>query len=195
MNNIFKVLSGVAAVLAVVIFFWPTPYRYVDGGLTRINRLTGKVQKAGGAGWIAAATAEPAEKADPVTPEIVKALAQLSVTAQDFDSITLQNPGPWSLVLIEKAEVAFEGCGAVSSDYVTYLTADRSVDAGIDRQVRLPYADMFRKGVVGSCGGAAHKRTVTLIVNSAANPDGRRWDAGSRLVTRKVEADVTVPAS
>lgn len=195
MNNIFKVLSGVGAVVAVLFFFWPTPYRYEDGGLTRVNRFTGRVQKAGGEGWVDALTAEPAEKADTVTPQIAKAAEQISVAAQDFDSITVKNPGPWSLVLIEKAEVSFAGCGELGSDYVTFLTADRSLDAGMDRQVRLPYSDRFRKGVVGACGNGSHKRSVTLIVNSAANPDGTRWDAGSRLVTRKFEAEVAVPAS
>jgi hypothetical protein len=194
-NNIFKVLSGVGAVLAVLVFFWPTPFRYEDGGLTRINRLTGKVQKAGGDGWVDATTPELSDKPDAETPEVAKPLEMVSVVNQDFDSITLKNPGPWGLVLIDKAEVHFDGCGPLSSDYVNFMTADRSLDAGLDRQVRLPYSDSFRKTVMKACGGGKHKRTVTLIVNSANNSDGRRWDAGARLVTRKLEGEVAVPAS
>ena len=193
MKDIFKWLTGVAGVAAVLIFFWPTPYRYEDGGLTRVNRLTGRVQKAGGEGWIDASSGE-AEKADTLTPEIAKALDQVTIGAQDFDSIAAKNPGPWSLVLIEKAEVEFDSCGH-ASDYVQFLTADRQLDAGFEKVIHLSYSDQFRKQVVSVCGSGAHKRSVTLILNSAVNADGRRWDAGSRVVTRKIEADVTVPAS
>jgi hypothetical protein len=193
-NKIYVWLSGVVALLAVLIFFWPTPYYYDDGGLTRVNRFTGKVQKAETEGWVDADSGPPAET-DMVTPEVAKAFEQVSATAQDFDSITLTNPGPWTFTLIEKAQVDIEGCGAGGTDYVLFLTADRTLDAGNDRVVHLPYPDRFRKALVEGCGGGSHKRTITLIVNSAGGPDGSRWEAGSRLVTRKFEADVNVPSS
>jgi hypothetical protein len=187
-------LSVVGVVVATLFFFWPTPYRYEDGGLTRVNRFTGKVQKVGSDGWMDAESGPPVEE-DTLTPEVAKGFEQISATAQDFDSITVKNPGPWSFTLIEKAQVDFEGCGPAGSDYVLFLTADRNLDAGIDRVVHLPYSERFRKALAQGCAGGTHKRTITLIVNSAANPDGRQWDAGSRLVTHKFEADVSVPAS
>jgi hypothetical protein len=193
-NKVFTWLSGVVAVLAVLVFLWPTPYRYEDGGLVRVNRFSGKAQKAGSEGWVDADSGPPVE-ADTVTPEVTKSFEQVSVTAQDFESITLRNPGPWTLTLIEKAQVDFEGCGAGASDYVFFLTGDRTLDAGADRVVHLPYPGQLQKVLVQSCGGKTHKRTITLIINSARNPDGRQWDAGSKLVTRKFESDVNVPSS
>jgi hypothetical protein len=193
-NKLFTWLSGVVAVLAVLIFFWPTPYRYEDGGLTRVNRLTGRVQKASGEGWEDANAGAPTQT-DTTTPKVTEAFEKISATAQDFDSITLKNPGPWTFTLIEKAQVDFEGCGTGTSDYVTFLTADRTLDAGNDRVVHLVYPDRFRKAIAEGCHGGTHKRTITMIVNSASNPDGTEWDAGSRLVTHKFEADVTVPSS
>jgi len=193
-NKLVTWLSGALLVLATLIFFWPTPYRYEDGGLVRVHRLTGKVQKAESQGWVDADSGSPVES-DTVTPEVTESFEQVSVGAQDFESITLHNPGPWTLTLIEKAQVDFEGCGAGASDYVFFLTADRTLDAGADRVVHLPYSGTLQKTLVQNCGGGSHKRTITLIVNSARHPDGRQWDAGSKLVTRKFESDVTVPSS
>ena len=124
----------------------------------------------------------------------IKAFEAITVAAQDFDSVTLHNPGPWSLVLIEKAEVGFPDCGN-ASDYVTFITGDRSLSAGTDTKVRLPYPERFKKQVTSACGNGNHKRTVSLIVNSGNGPDGKRWDAQAKLVSRKIEGDVAVPAS
>ena len=126
-----KWLIGIGSVLTALIFFWPTPYRYEDGGLVRINRLTGYAEKAGGTGWV------PADKAvepvhDSLTPEIEKQFGALEVTSQDFDSITLKNSTPWSFVVIENSEVGFDPACGVSSDYVTFVTADRSIPAGTE---------------------------------------------------------------
>jgi hypothetical protein len=187
-------LSVLGAILAGLIFFYPTPYRYEDGGMTRTNRFTGKVEVASSEGWSAAKPTVPPEKADPITPEVIKAFEAITVVAQDFDSVTLHNPGPWSLVLIEKAEVAFPDCGN-ASDYVTFITGDRSLSAGTDMKVRLPYSERFKKQVTTACGNGNHKRTVSLIVNSGNGPEGKRWDAQAKLVSRKIEGEVAVPAS
>jgi hypothetical protein len=196
MKNLMPILSVLAAIAAGLIFFWPTPYRYEDGGLVRINRFTGTVQKAGGGGWEIAQPTESADKLDPITPEITKAFEAVTVAAQDFESITLHNPGPWSLTLIEKAEVAFDSaCGAGASDYISFNTAERTLNPNADAAVRLPYSERFKKSLTTACGNGSHKRTLTLILNSGYSPDGKRWDAQSRLVTRKIEGEVAVPAS
>ena len=63
-----------------MIFLWPTPYRYEDGGLVRIHRLTGKVQKTGSEGWVDADSGSPVQ-ADAVTPEVAKAFEQVDLIA------------------------------------------------------------------------------------------------------------------
>ena len=203
MDSWMKWLIGIGSVLTALIFFWPTPYRYEDGGLVRINRLTGYAEKAGGTGWV------PADKAvepvhDSLTPEIEKQFGALEVTSQDFDSITLKNSTPWSFVVIENSEVGFDPACGVSSDYVTFVTADRSIPAGTEVKVRLPYSDRFRVALTKACGGAKHSRTVTLRPNSAANTDGRQWleDTSAHggggampIVSRKITADVDIPSS
>jgi hypothetical protein len=194
-QKLWTALSVVAAVLAGLIFFYPTPYRYEDGGMTRINRFTGTVQQASSAGWEAAKPTVSAEQADPVTPEVIKAFDEVMVAKQDFDSITLHNPGPWALVLIEKAEVTFDAACGNASDYVTFITAERSLNVDLDAVLRVPYSEGFKKRLVAACGGGTHKRTIALILNSGFNQEGTRWDAQSRLVTRKIDGDVAVPAS
>jgi hypothetical protein len=190
-DKIFKILSGVAAVVATLIFFYPTPYSYEDGGLTRINRFTGAVQKASGEGWIAADSG-PKDPEDTVTPEIVKALEKVTIVAQDFDSITINNPGPWNLVLIEKGEVSFDkDCGG-TTDYVEYLTVDRSWNPGKDIVIKMPHSERFKRNLLTACGGATHHRTVTFIVNSGFTND-KHWDSQTRIVSRKVEGDVAIP--
>jgi hypothetical protein len=198
-----KWLIGIGSVLTALIFFWPTPYRYEDGGLIRINRLTGYTEKAGGTGWVPAD--KPVEAAhDSLTPEVEKQFGALEVTAQDFDSITIKNSTPWSFVVIENSEVGFDPACGVSSDYVTFVTADRSIPAGHEVKVRLPYSDRFRAALTKACGGAKHSRTVTLRPNSASSTDGRQWledtsahGGGSSMpiVSRKITADVEVPKS
>jgi hypothetical protein len=193
-NKAMTWLSVLGAILAGLIFFYPTPYRYEDGGMTRVNRFTGKVEVASSEGWAVAKPTVSPDKADPITPEVVKTFEAITVVAQDFDSVTLHNPGPWSLVLIEKAEVGFPDCGN-ASDYVTFITGDRSLSAGTDMKVRLPYPERFKKQVTSACGNGNHKRTVSLIVNSGNGPEGKRWDAQAKLVSRKIEGEVAVPAS
>jgi hypothetical protein len=198
-----KWLVGIGSVLTGLIFFWPTPYRYEDGGLIRINRLTGHAEKAGGDGWVPAKTVEVVK--DSLTPEIEKQFGALEVTGQDFDSITLKNSTPWSFVVIESSEVGFDPACGVNSDYVTLVTADRSIPAGAEAKVRLPYSDRFRTALIKSCGGAKRSRTVTLRPNSASSSDGRRqWledtsahGSGSSvpIISRKITGDVDVPKS
>jgi hypothetical protein len=198
-----KWLIGIGSVLTALIFFWPTPFRYENGGLTRINRFTGYTEKAAGEGWVPAeATVDPVH--DQLTPEIEKHFGALEVTAQDFDSITIKNSTPWSFVVIESSEVAFDPACGVGSDYVTFVTADRSLPAGHEKKVKLPYNDRFRTAVTKACGGGKHPRTVTLRPNSASNTDGRQWledtsahGSGSSMpiVSRKITGDVDVPAS
>jgi hypothetical protein len=188
-----KWLLAAAGVLVVLVFFWPTPYRYENGGLTRIHRFTGKVEKAAGDGWVTVDKSAPA--AADLTSMIEKAFGEVTVAAQDFDSITLKNPSPWGFVVIERAQVDFDSACGGASDYVAFVTADRPLDAKTDKTLRLPYSETFRKNVTTACGGAKHGRTITLIVNSASNPDGRRWDSVSSVVVRKVSGDVDVPAS
>jgi len=188
-----KWLLGFVGVLAVLVLFWPTPYRYENGGLTRINRFTGRTEKAAGGGWVAVDKGAPAS-AD-LRSEIEKAFAQVTVVAQDFDSITLKNPTAWGFVLIERAQVDFDAACAGASDYVTFVTADRPLDAKTEKTLRLPYSESLRKKVTTACGGAKHGRTITLIVNSASNSDGRRWDNVSSVVVRAISGDVDVPAS
>ena len=186
-------LIGVACVVAIAVFFWPTPYRYENGGLTRINRFTGKTEKALGDGWVSADQSTPA--AANLTSEIEKAFAEVTVTAQDFDSITLKNPTPWGFVVIERAQVDFDAACGGASDYVPFVTADRPLDASTEKKLRLPYPDALRKSLTTACGGGKHGRTITLIVNSASHTDGRRWDNVSSVVVRNFSADVDVPAS
>ena len=198
-----KWLIGIGSVLTGLIFFWPTPYRYEDGGLIRINRLTGYAEKAAGEGWVPAnKSAEPVS--DSLTPEIEKQFGAIEVAAQDFDSVTLKNPTPWSFVVIENSEVGFDPACGVSSDYVTFVTADRSIPAGTEVKVRLPYSDRFRAALTKACGGGKHSRTVTLRPNSASSSDGRQWledtsahGGGSSMpiVSRKITGDVDVPTS
>jgi len=185
--------SAIVGLLAVALFFWPTPYRYEDGGLTRVNRFTGLVEKAGVDGWVSAETKGSGEK--DLTPEVEKAFAEVVVTSQDFDSITVKNSTPWNFVLIEKAEIGFDPACSGASDYVTFLTADRALDAGLERKLRLPYPDGLRANVVGSCGNGKHARTIVLIANSAFHSDGRRWDSVSSTIARKLEGSVDVPGS
>jgi len=190
---VIKWLIGIAAVVAMLVLFWPTPYRYENGGLTRINRFTGKTEKAKGGGWVP--LEQEAEKKPELTPEIQKALEEVAVTAQDFDSITLKNPTEWGFVVIERAQVDFDAACGGASDYVTFITADRNLDAGTEKKLRLPSDDRLRKTVTSACGGAKHARTITLIVNSASNKDGRHWDNVSSVVVRKLTGDVDIPAS
>jgi hypothetical protein len=194
-NKLWTTLSIFAIIVAGLVFFYPTPYRYEDGGLTRINRFTGVVEKAGGEGWEVAQPTVPPEQADPITPQVTKAFDAVTVATQDFDSITLHNPGPWALVLIEKAEVAFDGACGNASDYVTFITPDRSLNPNADQTVRLPYSERFKKELLGKCGGGTHKRTISLILNSGFDDKGNRWDAQAKLVSRKIEGDVALPAS
>jgi hypothetical protein len=186
-------LIGIACVVAMLVLFWPTPYRYENGGLTRINRFTGKAEQAMGDGWVAVDQA-PTKKPD-LTGEIQKAFEEVTVTAQDFDSITVKNPTEWGFVLIDRAQVDFDAACGGASDYVTLVTADRPLDAGTEKKLRLPYDDRLRKTVTSACGGGKHGRTLTLIVNSASHRDGRRWDNVSSVVARKSSGDVDVPAS
>ena len=203
MDNWMKWLIGVGSVLSALIFFWPTPYRYEDGGLVRINRLTGYAEKAAHGGWLPAKS-DAGQVTDTLTPEIEKYFGSLEVTAQDFDSFTIKNTTPWSFVVIENSEVAFDPACGVGSDYVTFTTADRSIPAGTEVKIRLPYGDRFRSAVTKGCGGTKHSRTVTLRPNSAANSEGRQWledtsahGGGSSIsiISRKVTGDVDVPAS
>jgi hypothetical protein len=198
-----KWLIGLGSVLTALLFFWPTPYRYESGGLVRINRFTGYTEKAAGEGWIPAQGAvEPVR--DQLTPEIEKQFGALEVTAQDFESITIKNSTPWSFVVIESSEVGFDPACGVASDYVTFVTADRSIPAGHETKLKLPYSDRFRTAITKACGGGKHSRTVTLRPNSAIHSDGRQWledtsahGSGSAMpiVSRKITADVDVPAS
>lgn len=198
-----KWLIGIGSVLVALILFWPTPYRYENGGLIRINRFTGYTEKAAGEGWAPAQSkVEPAR--DQLTLEIEKQFGALEVTAQDFDSITIKNSTPWSFVVIDTSEVGFDPACGVSSDYVTFVTADRSITAGAEAKIKLPYSERFRTAVTKACGGGKHSRTVTLRPNSAANSDGRQWledtsahGSGSSvpIIARKITGDVDVPAS
>ena len=197
-----KWLIGIGSVLTALIFFWPTPYRYENGGLVRINRFNGYTEKAAGEGWVPAKSDVAPE--DQLTPEIEKQFAALEVTAQDFDSITIKNSTPWSFVVIEHSEVGFDPACGVGSDYVTFVTADRSIPAGTEVKIKLPYGEPFRTAITKGCGGTKHSRTVTLRPNSAASSDGRQWledtsahgSGGSMpIVSRKITGDVDVPAS
>jgi len=188
-----KWLLVAAGVLAVLVFFWPTPYRYENGGLTRINRFSGKMEKAAGNGWVSTDKSQPAS-AD-LTPEIDKAFGEVTVAAQDFDSITLKNPTAWGFVVIERAQVDFDSACGGASEYVTFATADRPLDPKTEKTLRLPYPESIRKSVTTVCGGGKHGRTITLIVNSAHHSDGRRWDSVSSVVVRKISGDVDIPAS
>jgi hypothetical protein len=198
-----KWLIGLGSVLTALILFWPTLYRYENGGLVRINRFTGYAEKAAGEGWVPAKeTVAPVH--DQLTPEIEKQFNALEVTAQDFESITIKNSTPWSFVVIESAEVGFDPACNAGSDYVTFVTADRSISAGAETKMKLPYNDRFRTAVTKACGGGKHSRTVTLRPNSAAGPDGRQWledtsahGSGSSMpiVSRKITGDVDIPAS
>jgi hypothetical protein len=194
-NKLWTALSVVAAIVAGLVFFYPTPYRYEDGGMTRINRFTGTIEHASSEGWDLAKPTVSPEEADPVTPQVTKAFDTVTVGAQDFDSITLHNPGPWALVLIEKGEVTFDAACGNASDYVTFITPDRSLNPNGDQVVRLPYNDRFKKELIAKCGGGTHKRTISLILNSGFDDKGTRWDAQAKLVSRKVEGDVAIPAS
>lgn len=193
MNNLFKILSGVAAVLATLIFFYPTPYSYEDGGLTRVNRFTGKVQKSTADGWIDAESA-PKGPEDTVTPKIKDALGKVSIVAQDFDTVTVNNPGPWNLFLIEKGEVVFGGSCENATDYVDFVQIDRSWDPGKDVVVHLSYPERFKRQLLEKCGGSTAHRSLTFIINSAFTKD-ENWDAQTRIVSRKVEGDVALPAA
>ncbi len=195
MNKLWTALSIVAAIVAGMVFFYPTPYSYEDGGMTRINRFTGTVEHASSEGWEPAKPTVPPDQADPVTPQVIKAFDAVTIAKQDFEAITFHNPGPWSLTVIEKGEVTFGGdCGDVS-DYVTYITPDRSLNPAQDQTLRLPYSERFKKDLIAKCGGKTVKRTVSLILNSGFDDKGTRWDAQAKLVSRKVEGDVTVPGS
>ena len=193
MNNIFKILSGVAAVLATLVFFWPTPYSYEEGGLMRTNRFSGKVQKASAEGWIDADSG-PKVAEDAITPQIRSALEKVSIVSQDFDTITINNPGPWNLFLIEKAEVVFDKDCGNATEYAEFMQIDRSWDPGKDVVVHVNYPERFKRLLQTSCGGGTHHRALTFIVNSAFTKE-QNWDSQTRIVSRKVEADVAIPAA
>jgi hypothetical protein len=52
-----------AAVIVVLLacfwFAWPTPYRYLPSGRTRVNRFNDRVEQLTPAGWAPASTANP----------------------------------------------------------------------------------------------------------------------------------------
>ncbi len=193
MNNLFKILSGVGAVLATLVFFWPTPYSYEEGGLVRTNRFTGKVQKASSEGWIDPESA-PKGPEDTITPKIKEALGKIEVTAQDFATVTVKNSGEWNLILIEKAEVTFDaGCGN-ATDYANFVLNERTWNANKETVVHVELPERFKKELLAKCGGSTHHRSINFIVNSGYTPS-ENWDAQTRIVSRKIEADVAVPAA
>jgi hypothetical protein len=186
-------LTGLLCIVAVLVFFWPTPYRYDDTGLTRVNRFTGEMERAGVDGWTP--VKKEASEARDLTVDVQKAFDEVVVVSQDFHTVTVKNPTAWTFVLVENAQADFDAACGGASDYLTFPTAERPLDPQRDRTLHLGYPDRLKTRLAAACGNGKRGRALLLIVNSASHPDGRRWDNVRSSVARKFEGQVDVPGA
>jgi hypothetical protein len=188
-KNLWQWLSVVGVIVALLVFVWPTPYRFEDGGMTRISRMTGKKERATTTGWTEVV---PKPAGPSIEDEVKQIFERIEVASQDFDTITLKNPTDWTLVIGERAAVEFKGAGEPVVDDVTLITADRFLDTKTERTLRLRYSEPFRAKIQpGEDGTAA--RTITFSINTANGPEGKSFESGGLPIMRRFTGAVTPP--